>query len=128
MPVDSLDKLQTMFKEWRRSKQYHTERIPAMLLKRAQRAAKVYSIQRVVEATGVYRARLKGAARTVPVADAKTEIMMPTFSRIEVAAPVGGRLPLAEAESVTGVKLRIFFSSAEAMGLLSSFCENGGAK
>ena len=119
MPVDSLDRLLIVIDKWREGKRYRCESMPAGLLERVRRAAKVYGTKKVIKATRVRRERLVEAADR-SYSRSHTVNVVPTFSRIEISAPVNGRLPLVEAESVTGVKLRIFFSSTETMGLLSS--------
>lgn len=126
MSIDSLDDLKAAFREWRRTKQYISERIPAVILRRAQRAAATHGITRVIEATGVEHKRLvvrtgakrhcnKGAIRRVP-----------SFSRMGIVSPAISHVPVAEAESASGMKLRVFSATAEAMSLLSSFCAGRG--
>jgi hypothetical protein len=52
----------------------------------------------------------------------------PVFSRLEIPAPSATPCPIAEVETVTGLKLRIFTPTQEMLGLLSSLCGIGDAR
>jgi hypothetical protein len=54
---------------------------------------------------------------------------VPTFTRVELAAPaeVAAR-PFAEVETATGLKVRLFIPTDEALKLISSLCGLGGAR
>jgi hypothetical protein len=54
--------------------------------------------------------------------------VVPSFSRVEVMAPAATARPFAEIEMPTGLKLRVFAPTHEALGLLSSLCSTGGAR
>jgi hypothetical protein len=55
--------------------------------------------------------------------------VVPTYSRVEVAAPEWPTpRPFAEVEMPTGVKVRLFKDTGEALGLLSALIGAGGAR
>jgi hypothetical protein len=56
-----------------------------------------------------------------------TRPAIPAFSRLELTPPASGAVPIAELETPTGLKLRVFADSAAMVGLLSSLCGMGGA-
>ena len=54
---------------------------------------------------------------------------MPTYSRMELAAPAATTArPFAEVELPTGLKVRLFTETGEALGLLSSLLGAGGPR
>jgi hypothetical protein len=54
---------------------------------------------------------------------------VPTYSRVEVvAATTGTPRPFAEVETPTGLKVRLFTETGEALGLLSALLGAGGAR
>jgi hypothetical protein len=135
MKVDSLDKLKSAFEEWRGRKQHVREPMPQELLARARLATKKHGVRAVVRVTRVERARLirtgrarvkaPGARSTKPKGVAGS---VPTFSRLEVSAPLVPKLrPVAEVET-SGVTLRVFEQTPEMMGLLSAVCGFGGVR
>jgi hypothetical protein len=66
------------------------------------------------------------ARRTKP-----KDIQVPTFSRLELGAPMTPSLrarPIAEVETGAGVTLRVFEQTPEMMGLLSAVCGVGGVR
>ena len=73
------------------------------------------------------RSRLKAGARSrnerhAPAAGA------PAYSRVELAAPAAASRLFAEVEMPTGLKVRLFAGTDEALGLLSSLLAAGGAQ
>ena len=123
MRVDTLDELRSAFAEWRRGKKTVREAVPERLLARAQRSTTRHGVPAVVRATGIERSRLfrSKTAKPVPAKTAKpAEPSMPVFSRLELSAPPAGPRPIAEVETGTGVKLRLFEQTPEMMGLLSA--------
>lgn len=127
MEVESLAGLKTAFELWRNQKRYQHEAVPADLLRRARAVAQRHGPTEVARATKLDRRRLKieqAARRRTRTA---TE-QVPTFSRIEIVAPAGATRPFAEVETATGLKVRLFGSSAEALELISALCGLGGAR
>jgi hypothetical protein len=136
MRIDALDELEYGFAEWRRGKRHARERMPEELLARARRATREHGVTAVVRATRVERARLfrparsqakaLGAASTMP-RSAPTSV--PAFSRLDVSAPWASRpRPIAEVETGSGVRLRVFEQTAEMVGLLTAVCGLGGGR
>lgn len=116
MAVESLKQLKIDFVRWRRKKLYAAEAIPEDLIKRAKQAASHCGIFKVIKATGLSWNRLTnkdGASK-------QSGKLEPTFSRVEIASPTS-RSPIAEIETPTGFKLRIFTITSETTSLLSSF-------
>ena len=125
MTNDSMTELEAAFSNWRRDKQYPKERIPDALLARARRAASAHGVGPVA-----YRLRVAASRLTIDAAAAAgpaVPALAPTFTRLEIAAPLRASQPLAEAETPAGLKLRVFQITAETASLLSSFCRAGGA-
>ena len=123
MKVETLDELAAAFGRWRRKKRYIREGVPEELWERTLRAAQVYGTNAVAWATKVEHSRLVERAKT-----AKTKQReVPVFSRLSIAAPSAMRCPIAEVETATGVKLRVFEETEETLRLLLSLCGNGGA-
>jgi len=124
---ESLAGLKVAFEEWRRRKRHPREAVPADLLRRACAAARRHGPAAVHRATKVDRGRLKvgGRSRTkrrAPVAS------VAAYSRVELAAPAATSRPFAEVEMPTGVKIRLFTETGEAIGLLSSLLGAGAAR
>jgi hypothetical protein len=120
MASDSLKVLETSFRQWRRSKRHATEPVPAALERQVQRAAATHGIREVAKVTGSVGRRIVGRR---PGSGRKRTMLRqrPTFSRIQVRAPESGagfRAPLAEAETPQGLKLRIYSTAPEALGLI----------
>ena len=121
MDVESLAGLKAAFEEWRSKKRYEREAIPGHLLERARLAARRYGPAAVARATKVDRGRLKtgpGLRRTRRAHAAD----VPTFSRVELAAPAMAVRPFAEVETATGLKVRLFAQTDASLQLLSSVC------
>ena len=137
MKVDSLDDLKSAFAKWRRRKKHAREATPEALLARAQRAAKKHGVAAVVRVTGVDRSRLfrrmPAVRRAKQKATTKREVgtgrSVPSFSRLELGAlSAASPRPLAEVETATGVRLRLFEGTPEMMGLLTAVCGFGGMR
>jgi len=127
MEVESLAGLKAAFEKWRSKKRHPREAVPGDLLERACAAARLHGPAAVAHATKVDRGRLKTGRRSrggssVPAAG------VPTFSRVEIAAPAGPTRPFAEVEMPSGLKVRLFAQTDEAVGLLSSLLGAGGAR
>ena len=136
MKVDSLDELKSAFAGWRKRKKHPREAMPEELLTRAQRATEKHGVTAVVRVTRVERSRLfrGGPQRKNPQAATKkkaegTPWSVPSFSRFELGTSSAPSLrPIAEVETGTGVKLRVFDETPEMMGLLSAVCGFGGVR
>lgn len=135
MRVDSLEQLQSAFAQWRKTKRHARESIPAQLLARAQRCTGKHGVPAVVRATGVERSRL--FRRTTLGETARTSSdegaqggarSVPAFSRLELSTPAAGHRPVAEVETDTGIKLRLFEQTPEILELLGALCGVGGMK
>ena len=126
MVVDSLDDLHAAFRGWRSKKKYPREAAPEELVERARRAAAAHGMDAVVRVTKFGSSRLLGDE--VGKGPKKTVARLPTFSRVEVALPTMVNRPLAEAETPTGMKLRLFQVTPETISLLAAVCGIGGAK
>ena len=121
MEVDSLAGLSAAFEEWRSKKRHPREAMPADLLARARRAARRHGPMAVSRVTKVDRSRLKAADG---VGKTKRGRRAPGYSRLELATPAVAH-PFAEVELPTGLKVRLFTQSSEALELLSSLCGAG---
>jgi hypothetical protein len=133
MKVDSLDELRSAFADWRRRKKYAREAMPEELLARARRATEKHGVTAVVGVTRVERARLfrsRPAGRKGRDEKRKGEPReVATFSRLEWSVPSAPRpRPIAEVETGSGVRLRVFEQTPELMGLLSAVCGLGGSR
>lgn len=120
MDGESLAELKAAFEEWRSRKRHVREAVPVDLLQRARAAAGRHGLAAVARATKVDRSRLKterSRGKKGPVRGAAA----PTYSRLELAAPAAAAArPFAEIEMPTGLRVRLFTESGEALGLLSS--------
>jgi len=130
MKVDSLKDLESAFATWRRTKKHAREQTPEELLARARRATKSHGVKAVVRVTRVERSRL---FRRVPGGRSGDASKKPGkqnaasgFSRLDLSAPLEPRVrPLAEVETRTGVRLRVFEETPEMLRLLSAACGFG---
>ena len=127
MDGESLAALKAAFQEWRNRKRHVREAVPAALLQRARAAAGRHGRAAVARATKVAQGRLEagsgGKKRRLPGAGVLT------YSRLELAAPAAATAqPFAEVELPTGLKVRLFTETGEALGLLSSLLGAGGAR
>jgi len=124
MPSESLAGLKAAFEEWRSNKRHLREAVPVELLQRARVAARQHGPAAVARATKLDRGRIKAGRtgndrRSAPMTGA------PAFSRLELGAPA--RRPFAEVEMPTGLKVRLFTQSDEALRLLSCLLATAGA-
>jgi hypothetical protein len=134
MKVDSLEDLEAAFAQWRRMKKHTREAVPAELLARARRSTKKHGVTAVLRATRVRRWRLLGrsrqeAAGKTPRRAKAASKGVARFSRLELSAPSEPMVrPLAEVETGTGVRLRVFEQTPEMLRLLSAACGLGGGR
>jgi hypothetical protein len=132
MKVESLDELKAAFDDWRSKKRYAREPVPKELMERASRTIGVHGLARVARATRIERSRLSGGRRGRGKSGKSRKVatspaaVVPSFSRLELGAP-SATTPIAEVETPTGLKVRIFAQTRETLGLLSSLCGIGGA-
>jgi hypothetical protein len=133
MVVDTLPELKSVFDKWRRERAHIRVPIPQPLIERALRTAAVHGRAAVFAATRIPARRLassrapdaRPAARRVGRPKSRSEVV-PAFSRVELNAPASSR-PLAEVETPSGVKLRIFGATSEALALVGALCGKAGA-
>jgi hypothetical protein len=116
MDGESLAELKAAFEKWRSRKRHVREAVPAELLQRARTAAAHHGWAAVARATKVDRGRLE-SARSL---GGKRRAGGPMYSRLELAAPAATARPFAEVEMPTGLRVRLFTDTGEALGLLSS--------
>jgi hypothetical protein len=124
MGGESLAELKTAFEKWRSRKRHVREAVPAELLQRARAAAARHGWAAVARATKVDRSRLesdrsRGGGRWAPATGG------PLYSRLELAAPAATARPFAEVEMPTGLRVRLFTDTGDALGLLSSLLGAG---
>ena len=135
MEVESLaglkaafEMLKAAFEMWRSKKRHPREAVPAELVERARAAAQRHGPAAVDRVTKVGRARLTSGRRGRRESGAAVA-SVPTYSRVAVAAPAAPTTqPFAEVESPTGLKVRLFTQTGEALGLLSALLGAGGAR
>ena len=127
MSNETLDDLKAAFKGWRQKKRYTTERVPEKLLTRARRAVGEHGIARVIKATKVRQYHLVEHGTSGSSYGKKAVIAVPAYSRVQMMAPAMASVLVAEAESPSGMKLRVFSITPETIELMSSFCRAGGA-
>lgn len=125
MRVDSLDELKRAFEEWRAKKKHLREAVPKALVERARRTAEVHGPQPVARAAKLDGRRLTRASRTAKHVGGRLESKPPGYSKVEVGASVVGR-PLAEVETPSGVKVRVYVATTEMLALLTTACVGGG--
>jgi hypothetical protein len=117
MGNDSLHKLGSAFDRWRRKKGRIRERMPERLMERVQSAIAVHGPGPVARAIKIQRSRLLKRLKEVRT--------IPSYTRVELPSPQGA---LAEAETPSGVKLRVFSITPEVVGLLSVLSGVGVAR
>lgn len=128
MEVETLASLKAAFEKWRDQKQHLREAVPVDLLERARDAARHHGPAEVARATKVDQRRLnieparRRRGRSAAAAPAAT------FSRVELPMPANAAPAFAEVVTATGLRLRLFTPTAEAMELLSSLCASGSAR
>jgi hypothetical protein len=126
MQVESLGGLRAAFEAWRSRKRHPREPVPAELLERARAAARHHGWAATARAAKVERARLETGRRRGGGGGSATGV--PPYSRVELAAPTAVSGPFAEVEMPSGLKVRLFTGSHEALGLLSSLLGAGGPR
>jgi hypothetical protein len=129
MKVDTAEELKAAFEEWRSLKKHPQEAIPEELLDRTRRAIDVHGWSAIRKATRVEKRRvgLEEAGGLRPKRRVH-HVGVPSFSRVELAAPAMARRPFAEVETSTGLKVRLFASDTETLGFLSALCGVGGGR
>lgn len=115
MTVETLEELKFSFQSWRQKKQYRSQAIPEALLEQARAAVSKHGLAEVVRATGLAWNRISPKKLNNSLRE------LPSYTRIEMSAPENAG-PLAEVESVSGHKLRIFSMGSGINELVSSFC------
>lgn len=135
MKVDSLAELTTAFEEWRKTKKHAREAVPRELLERARRTASVHGPRQVTQAVKLDNRRLKGppGARGAPKPRAEERprvaapAPVPGYSRVELGGTMGrGGRPLAELETPSGVKVRVYEETEALLTLVAQVCAGGG--
>jgi hypothetical protein len=124
----SLDELKVEFDKWRKKKRHIREAVPEALMERARQAISVHGIKRVVKATRIERSRLTKDRSNKLMSDKVQVDLVPSYSKVELVAPEAKSSPIAEVETPTGLKLRIFTPTKETLDLLSSICGIGGVR
>lgn len=127
MDGESLAELKAAFEKWRSRKRHVREAVPVELLQRARATAGRHGWTAVARETKVDRGRLetdrsRGGKRRVAGAG------VAMYSRLELSAPAATARPFAEVEMPTGVRVRLFTETREALGLLSSLLGAGGLR
>jgi hypothetical protein len=127
MGGESLAELKTAFEKWRSKKRHVREAIPVELLQRARAAAAHHGWAAVARATKVDRGRLE-AERSGGGKRMVSDTGVPRYSRVELAAPASTARPFAEVEMPTGLRVKLFTETGEALALLSSLLGAGGPR
>jgi hypothetical protein len=129
MTVDTAEELKAAYEEWRSQKRYPREAIPEELLDRTRRAIDVHGWSAIRKATKV-EARRVGLEKAAPTRPRRRTAPMGvrSYSRVELAVPAPVSRPFAEVETSTGLKVRLFASDTETLGLLSGLCGVGGGR
>lgn len=121
MSVETLEELAAAVKKWRKEKRYLREAMPEELWERAVRAADQYGVTQVSRATNIERCRVVERSKRSKESGSRGI----TFSRFEISAPSTTILPIAEVETATGVKFRVFNQTPEMLSVLTSLCGMG---
>lgn len=111
MHRDSLAKLELAFELWRRKRKHGRERVPDDLSRQACAAIEVHGVSRVAKATKMQISRLRKRLKE------EERNRLPAYSRIELRTLTG---PLAEVETPSGLKLKVFSVTPEMVSLLSA--------
>lgn len=129
MEAESLAGLKAAFESWRSRKRHPREAVPADLVERVRAAARHHGWAAAARAAKVERARLEpgGRRQSKDGAGVTGVPSPPAYSRVEMAAVPTPR-PFAEVEMPTGLKVRLFTETGEALRLLSSLLDAGGAR
>ena len=108
MRNNSLHKLESSFKAWRRERRHIRERVPEGLMERVRSAIEVHGLGPVASAVKLHRSMI---AKRLEATGA-----VPSYTRMELPSRQGA---VAEAETPSGVKIRIFSVTPEVVNLLS---------
>ena len=128
MEFESLDQLKNAYANWRKKKRHVREAVPAELLEPTCRAATRFGTSQVSRAINMDWERMSNKISRNSSGSCKKNGAPPAYSRLELLPPaLSINQPLAEIESPSGMKLRIYSVGPEALALLSSFCRTGGA-
>ena len=111
MRTDLLADVRSAFNRWRGKKKYRRERVPDDLVQQAGVAIEVYGVSAVAKAARMQVSRLREKLKEANIN------RVPSYSRIELQTPAG---PVAEAETPSGLRLKIFLVNPEMVGLLSA--------
>ena len=104
------------------------EKVPEELLRKAQRVAKTYGVNRVARAVKMDRRRLEGPQTAASEENGTGPAMTPSYSRMDLVGAAAPTRPVAELEMPSGIKLRLYVETQAVMGLLSSVCGAGGGR
>jgi hypothetical protein len=138
---NSLARLKGAIELWRKTKRYRTEPVPKKLAAQAKALVARHGRAKVARVTGLgyellggkradWRKNLKTLAGKKAASKPPRPLVarLPSFSRLEIHAPGDGRLPLVEAETVAGLKLRVFSLTVESVAFLRSLDGGGGGR
>jgi hypothetical protein len=125
MRGESLAGLKAAFDDWRIHKRHVREAYPTDLLARARVAARRHGSAAVARATKVDQGRLTGPTRGK--AGARPASAEPTFSRLQLAVPAPAQRPFAEILAPSGLAVRLFTPTDEALAWLASLVSPRGA-
>lgn len=126
MGLETLETLKAAFDYWRSKKRYPHEAMPAELLNRAREATRKFGFKPVVRATKIGGTRWKNECgvkiKDIPAVPAQRQLS-PSYSVVNLEAhPQKSVQPFAEVETPTGLKVRLFGQSNEALHLIASLC------
>ena len=124
MGFETLETLKAAFDDWRSKKRYPHEPMPAELLTRAREATGEFGFKPVVRATRIGGTRWKNECglniKDIPSAQRQAS---PSYSIVNLeVSPQKSVQPFAEVETPTGLKVRLFGQSNEALHLIASLC------
>ena len=118
----TLTELTAAFSKWRKNRRNLREPVPKALWEQTIRAIEVHGDQAVARATKFQRSRILERAKKAT--NRSTDV--PAYSRVSIAAPSEPGCPIAEVETASGMKLRVFVQTRETLELLTSLCSDGG--
>jgi hypothetical protein len=123
--VNSLNKLRTDFDWWPKTEQSNQKAMPKTMNEKAQHSERLHKKKHAEKATGLKRSSVTEGRRDKNKRDKVEGTTLPSYSVVELVAPSEKNAPLAEVETPTGLKLRIFTSTQEMLDLLTSICGIG---
>lgn len=121
----SLEELGTAFANWRQNKRNTREPVPKALWAQTLVAAKKHGAHAVSQVTKIQRSRIVERAEK---SKAQGEGTVPAFTRVTISSPSVPESPVAEVETSSGLKLRIFEQTEEMVKLLLTLCSSGGTR